>query len=292
MPASQEVIPGVKMLVEANSTLIGGQEDCTLNLDIGSEDVNHKTDYGWAAMLQTLVGWNVDVSGFWLEGSTPKPEDGFGASLGLRDVGGSSYSVTPGLDSLTISLSLGTYERSNQDHGGFVIQAPDLRSATVSAEIDYSDPNANATGAIEKILKAALEDRANLEFQASFGQEGSTFSGEAMVVPGSLGATAGDDTTLSVDLNSQGPITNGVASADPGLTALLDAFFADPVEKLAVQMGVQMAQDGTFTPDYTKFYGDAWLASAEITIPASGSISTSFSFAGASELTREVVSAA
>jgi predicted secreted protein len=293
MAVQTEPIPGVKILVKADGTIIGGQDDATLNLNINSNEVNTKTNYGWQEMLQALVGWSVDVSGIYFEGSeTPTATEGFGASLGLRDVGGTSYSTTPALSSLTITLNLETYERDNQDHGGYVVNAPDLRNATVSADIDYTDPNASNAAAVKKVLEAALENRNDLEFRASFGDEGSTFTGTAMPVPGSISASAGNDAEFSFDLESQGAITNNVANADPGLTALLDAFFANPVTKLSAQMGVIMDGTDSFTADYTKFTGDVWPGSIEITIPASGEITTSMNLPSASDLSMETVPSA
>jgi len=293
MAVQTEPIPGVKILVMADGTIIGGQDDGTLNLNINSNEVNTKTNYGWQEMLQALVGWSIDVSGVYLEGSsTPTATEGFGASLGLRDVGGTSYSTTPALSSLTITLNLETYERDNQDHGGYVINAPDLRNATVSAEIDYTDPNASNATAVNKVLQAALVDRNDLEFRASFGDEGSTLTGRAMPVPGSISASPGNDAQFSFDLESQGAITNNISNADPGLTALLDAFFANPVTRLSAQMGVIMDGTSSFTADYTKFTGDVWPGTVEITIPASGEITTSMSLPSASDLSMETVQSA
>lgn len=287
--ATNEEIRGVDLIVKAGSTIIGGQDDATLNFDPSSNEVNSKTLQGWRETLAGLIGWSVDVSGFWYEGTPSGAVDGFGASLGIGTAGSGTYDPLAGLSTLTISLNLNTYERSNQDHGGFIVQAPDLRSATIEAEADYVDPNATEGVALDTAMTAFLAGN-EVDFQASFGESGSTLSGTGRPMPSALSGTSGDDSTITFTIESTGAVTNGVTGADSGITNLLDAFFADPITQLNVEIGVRKdASQPAYTPEHDKYSGSVWPSTLDITIPANGPIETSATLGGSSELTREMV---
>lgn len=290
MPENIE-LAGLDLIVTAGASIIGGQENATLNWEANANEVNTKTNGGWREALTGLIGWNIAVGGLWYEGAPEAAATrGFGSSLGLRAVGGGSYDLLAALAEITFTLQMETREVSNQDHAGYRVVRPNIRGCTIDVTADYVDPNATSNAALQTLL-SAFENRDDVEFQYSFGEEGSSFSGLAVPVPQSLQAPNGDDAQVQFQLQTQGPVANALAGVDAGLVALFDAFFTDPPTELAVELGVDRAQDGDYDEGYDKYSGNCYATELVITNPADGPIQTSGTLTGSSPLTREPVPA-
>ena len=288
MAASTEVLAAKDLIVKAGATIIGGQDEATLNWNVNSTDLAPKMNNNWRKSLVGLKGWSIDIGGLWYEGTPADRTRGFGSSLGIRDVGGTSYTNLSGLSSLTFALNLATRQVANQDHADWLVELPDLKSSTISVEADYIDPNATNGAALGKVL-TAFENGNDLEFKYSFGAQGSSFVGTVMPVPGSITAADGN-ATIGFDLEAQGVVTETLSNADAGLSALLAAFFASPPTELTAEFGVILDKTQTaYTPEYDLYSGPSYLTSFTLDNPADGPLRTSGTLTGSGALDRAQV---
>lgn len=290
MPAPTTVILGKDLLLMVGASLIGGQRTATLNWDVSTNQTNTKTNSDWASHSQGLVGWGIDFDGLLLEGAGGNPARGYGASLAVRVVGGTTYTPLSGLKDMSIAFSMDGIEIANQDHGGFRIIRPSIRSAVITPTLDYIDMNATNGDALKTIYDAHKAGN-DVEWQLSFGAEGSTLNGVAMPVPQSLSADADNPSEFGLELRVQGEPTETVVGLDAGLQILLDAIFADPMTAITAKFGHIDGAGTAYLADTTQFTGDCYPTALEITIPVEGDITASGTLSGASNLTDQVVPA-
>ena len=288
MAASTEELAAKDFIVKTDTTIIGGQDEATLNFNVNSTDLAPKMNNNWRKSLVGLKGWSIDIGGLWYEGTPADRTRGFGSSLGIGAVGSGSYDNLAGLSNLTLALNLATRQVANQDHADWLVELPDLKSATISVEADYVDPNATNGTALAAIL-TAFEAGNDLDFQYSFGGEGSQFTGTVMPVPGSINTPDGN-ATISFDLEAQGVITETISNPDTGLGALLTAFFASPPTELTAEFGVILDKTQTaYTPEYDLYSGPSYLTSFTLDNPADGPLRTSGTLTGSGALDRAQV---
>ena len=271
MAAPEDQIIGVNVILSADSNVIGGQTDATLQRNANAIDIQTKTAGFFGKSLNGPGEWSLSLDNAMTE------SDGshvVGANNNAKldityDPGSGSVTETvKDLQTLTMDLSAETAETSGLEDPLWNVYRVVSQALTIDLSGAYLDPQ-STVGAAYGLLLDAQDANETVDYEFTFG--GLVFTGT--VTPGdwTLSApSAGDNATFEMSLRHEGTQSAPTGTIDSGLDALISKFF----NRNTLAALVEYQENSTAVTGATSYTGDTLVTS--LTLEASRSEVLSF----------------
>lgn len=285
MPAPNSAVSGIRSVIVVDNTLVGMQQDATLNLPTETVEIVTKNNFGWTETLPGVRDWSLDLSNLAVDtnGNPFISNDNANRCKLEIDIAGTP-TIVPKLESLEFTLSQATEKRSTLDTGLSQSIFLGERSMSISASAEYIDPEATNGAALKEILSArAAAERVG--FTLTVDQY--TLSGQISI--GDLSLQSGAEAApmmVDISANSTGQVTTGGTDLHTSVSMLLAAFFAQN----SVTAGMELNDgSGSAIAGSTTYSGDGYATEIAFSASAEEAASMDTTIEGDGAITQDVV---
>lgn len=277
MAAPTTIQHGAVFGIEVAGQIIASRQNGTLNIEFENADVSDADGSYWVDRLHTLKSWSTDFGAWWVDDSKKGNGQRFKIEI---ETAPTTWTELKCRTSQSLSLSMATLDKTSTCSSDlFREYMPDKRSATISTTVRYSDFDDVGRTALKTLLDDSLD---GLKVKARFtdtAASGTVFTGDFILTSIPLEMSYDQPVTAAITLESAGVVARtGGDNLSAGLDALLDAFFANPSNTVAVVVGSDVAEATIFT-------GAAYLTQLDITADFDQPIQCSIALQGTGVLT-------
>lgn len=285
MPADTNVIPSVDFQLRTGGNPVGGGTGATLTVGRAIETGPHDRYAGWQDGAYSTRSHQLAFEALYLEGAGGPPPVLSGADVAFT-VGGQPLK---GLREVTLNLTQEVQDVVNAATGLDRRVRSGARKAAVTIAGDYYDPAAVDQAAYAAVLDE-LMGATSAGLQVAFTVGGIAVSFRALATQGTVEKSVPDVLKAGLTLESVGAVLNTTANAEPGMAAVLAAFFgaaadgSDPATPIDYLIG-------TTTPENTEFAGSGLFSDLTIAAPMTGRVTVSGTLQGDGALVRRATPA-
>jgi hypothetical protein len=278
-----EEISGINMLVAQGGTAIVDQTDATLTSSPElAEAITKNTNF-----VNRLPGdqdWTLSFEGQIPDDTGADALTNGNAGLDVEvDIGsGASFEPIPGIQTLTLTLDqeLSEVPPGISEATGWSYYVPLRQDWEVEPEAHYYDPSGSDDGNL--VLAEVHTARENGDaLPAEVSVLGVTFTGDLAADEFELAAGTDDPASQTLPFMGSGELTRS-SSFESTIEALIDLFFTQST----ATVGLRHEENGSIVTESTFWNGNAYLASAEITLERNSFPTLSAEFQGDGALSR------
>jgi len=257
MAAPTNEVVGVNLLLKANSTLIGGQLDLSLEKTLNQQEVNDKSAGYWGGSIPGFSESSITADNAYTgSGGDHLLGENDNVKVTLEDQGGASTETVKGLQELTCTFDaeleeVQTFQSSDAKEYRVTGQSMEL-----SMSGQYFDPNSTEGAGHDKIFSAEENDE-YLTLTLTFGAL--SITGKIRPTDWTLNAPSDNETATFAPAFRHVDAISHSGTVDGGLDALVDAWFNRNTVSVLVEYNT-----GSVVTGATKFTGTAYASSIEL----------------------------
>jgi predicted secreted protein len=272
---------GIDFLLKADSNVIGGRSDATLNLERDSSELAPTQATG-AKFRRRLVGlrdFSIDADALWLTGSPLAPLNGFSPTVTVDP--DNSPATLERISEVSLSIERDLIEFANSSNGEYISRQPSILGVTSEISVDVDASAFYSDGTASKLLVDAWDGDGTVDVKIAFPGGNTDFESTFVVTTIDLPAPTDDAAEATFSLESTGSVTENIGTVGGGLNALVTNILEDDPSQLTALLTTE--EDSNI-----EFRGPVFPSSVEIDIPVEGSedgVTTSVTLDGAGELT-------
>lgn len=278
MAAPENVIVGADVVLLAGGTLIGGQLGAQLARNENAIEILDKDEGLFPTSLPGVGEWEITIDNAHTESDgTHRVGANDNFQLSVND-GSTDYPLTD-LTSISATLTAELSSSAGLDDDLWRYQRITLKRFEVSTTGRWQDP-LSTLGAPYGAILDAQEAGDTLDATVTIG--GLTLT--VTVRPGNWNLDlppAGDLASVEFNYRQEGEVTQS-GSLDTGQQGIIDAWF-DGTKVTAL---LETRENGTKLDGATKFEGDAWVGSIELSAQRGEALNQSYTIVGDGALTR------